>query len=88
MIPVRAVYLPVMIEERVHLQRRFIETAAAGNLRAKTGTITGIRALSGMMTTTGGRRVFFSAIVDDDTNPRASMAAIDDLLVAVAEDES
>ena len=70
------------------LRRRFVETAAAGNLRAKTGTITGIRALSGMMTTTGGRRVFFSAIVDDDTNPRASMSAIDDLLIAVAEDES
>ena len=70
------------------LQRRFVESAAAGNLRAKTGTITGIRALSGIMTTTGGRRVFFSAIVDDDTNPRASMSAIDDLLIAVAEDES
>jgi D-alanyl-D-alanine carboxypeptidase/D-alanyl-D-alanine-endopeptidase (penicillin-binding protein 4) len=70
------------------LERRFVDSAAAGSLRAKTGTITGIRALSGIMTTTGGRRVFFSAIVDDDTNPRASMSAIDDLLIAVAEDES
>ncbi len=70
------------------LRRRFAETAAAGNLRAKTGTITGIRALSGVMTTTGGRLVFFSAIVDDDSNPRAAMSAIDDLLIAVAEDES
>ena len=70
------------------LRRRFVETAAAGNLRGKTGTITGIRALSGIMTTAGGRRVFLSAIVDDDTNPRAAMSAIDDLLIAVAEDES
>ena len=70
------------------LRRRFAETAAEGNLRAKTGTITGIRALSGLMTTIGGRQVFFSAIVDDDRNPRAAMSAIDELLVAVAEDES
>lgn len=70
------------------LQRRFVDTAAAGNLRAKTGTITGIRALSGTMTTVGGRTVFFSAIVDDDTSPRSAMRAIDDLLVAIAQDES
>lgn len=70
------------------LERRFIETAAAGNLRAKTGTISGIRALSGIMTTAGGRLVVFSAIVDDDRNPRVAMTAVDDLLVIVAEDES
>ena len=70
------------------LERRFVETAAAGNLRAKTGTISGIRALSGIMETAGGRTVFFSAVVDDDRNPRAAMRAIDDLLVAIAEDES
>ncbi len=70
------------------LERRFVETAAAGNLRAKTGTITGIRALSGIMTTAGGRTVFFSAIVDDDNRPRAAMTAVDDLLIAIAEDES
>jgi D-alanyl-D-alanine carboxypeptidase/D-alanyl-D-alanine-endopeptidase (penicillin-binding protein 4) len=70
------------------LRGRFVETVAEGNLRAKTGTISGIRALSGFMTTAGGRRVFFSGIVADDRNPRAAMAAIDDLLVAVAEDDS
>ncbi len=70
------------------LERRFVDTAAAGNLRAKTGTISGIRALSGVMTTAGGRRVIFSVIVDDDVDPRGAMAAIDDLLVVLAEDES
>jgi D-alanyl-D-alanine carboxypeptidase/D-alanyl-D-alanine-endopeptidase (penicillin-binding protein 4) len=66
---------------------RFLDTPAAGNLRAKTGSISGLRSLSGILTTEGGRRVFFSAIVDAD-EPRAPMAAIDELLVAVASDES
>lgn len=69
------------------LRNRFRGTAASGNLRAKTGTITGIRSLTGTLTTAGGRRVFFSFIVDDD-DPRPPMAAIDDLLVAIAEDPS
>ena len=69
------------------LERRFLDTAATGNLRAKTGSITGIRSLSGILTTAGGSRVFFSAIIDDD-EPRVPMAAIDDLLVAIAESES
>ncbi len=69
------------------LERRFVDTAAQGNLRAKTGSITGLRSLSGVMTTAGARRVFFSAIVDTD-EPRTPLAAVDDLLVLVAEDES
>ncbi len=69
------------------LRSRFVGTSAQGNLRAKTGTINGIRALSGVMTTAGQRTVVFSAIVDSG-NPRAGMAAIDDLLVAVAADQS
>lgn len=70
------------------LRNRFLDSAAEGNLRAKTGTISGIRALSGIMTTAGGRQVIFSAIVDDDDRPRSAMTAIDDLLVVIAEDES
>lgn len=69
------------------LRYRFRDTSAQGNLRAKTGTITGIRSLTGVMTTAGERRVFFSFIVDDD-EPRRPMAAIDDLLAAIAADES
>ncbi len=78
--------LPVAAESGT-IENRFVETEAAGNLRAKTGTITGLRSLSGLLTTAGGRRVFFSAVVDDD-NPRPAMAAIDALLVSVAADES
>jgi serine-type D-Ala-D-Ala carboxypeptidase/endopeptidase (penicillin-binding protein 4) len=79
--------LPVAAETGT-LRARFRGTAAAGNLRAKTGTIHGLRALSGMLSTAGSRRVFFSAIVDDDDAPRAAMAVIDELLVTVAADDS
>lgn len=69
------------------LERRFVDTEAEANLRGKTGSITGLRALTGTFTTAGGRTVFFSAIVDAD-EPRPGMAALDDLLVRVAADGS
>lgn len=37
-------------------------TAAAGNLRAKTGTIRGVSALSGIVRSAGGERIAFSII--------------------------
>lgn len=69
------------------LERRFVGTEAEANLRGKTGSISGLRALTGTLTTAGGRTVFFSAIVDAD-EPRPGMAALDELLVRVAADES
>ena len=68
------------------LERRFVGTDAEANLRGKTGSISGLRALTGTLTTAGGRTVFFSAIVDAN-EPRPGMAALDDLLVRVAADE-
>jgi D-alanyl-D-alanine carboxypeptidase/D-alanyl-D-alanine-endopeptidase (penicillin-binding protein 4) len=44
---------------------RMYRTAAAGNLRAKTGTIEGVSALSGMVRTRDGERLAFSLIVND-----------------------
>jgi LysM repeat protein len=40
-------------------------TAAAGNLRAKTGTIEGVSALSGMVRSADGERLAFSIIIND-----------------------
>ncbi len=42
--------------------RRMQRTAAARNLRAKTGTIEGVSALSGIVQTAGGERVVFSIV--------------------------
>lgn len=44
---------------------RMYRTAAAGNLRAKTGTIEGVSALSGMVRSRDGERLAFSILVND-----------------------
>ena len=44
---------------------RMYSTAAAGNLRAKTGTIEGVSALSGMVRSGDGERLAFSLLVND-----------------------
>jgi D-alanyl-D-alanine carboxypeptidase/D-alanyl-D-alanine-endopeptidase (penicillin-binding protein 4) len=69
------------------LAGRFRRTAAAGNVRAKTGTIIGGRALAGYLTTAGGRQAVFAVVVNGD-GWRASLPAIDGLVVALAADRS
>ncbi|MDP3774307.1 MAG: D-alanyl-D-alanine carboxypeptidase/D-alanyl-D-alanine-endopeptidase [Gemmatimonadales bacterium] len=43
---------------------RMTETAAAGRLRAKTGTLSGVSALAGYVTTAGGEELAFSIVVN------------------------
>lgn len=47
------------------LASRLRGTPLAGNLRAKTGTLSGVRALSGYMTTRSGEPVIFSVMVNN-----------------------
>ena len=65
------------------LASRFAGTAAAGNVRAKTGTIIGGTALSGYGTTSGGRAFVFSAVVNGPGS-QAGAGAIDGLVAAIA----
>lgn len=44
------------------LKSRMIDTAAQGNVRAKTGTVTGVSALAGYLTAPNGHRLAFSII--------------------------
>ncbi|MCC5877982.1 MAG: D-alanyl-D-alanine carboxypeptidase/D-alanyl-D-alanine-endopeptidase [Candidatus Sumerlaeia bacterium] len=46
------------------LRNRHRGTPMEGNVRAKTGTLTGVRALSGYVTTAGGELVLFSTIAN------------------------
>ncbi len=46
------------------LANRFKGTAAAGNMRGKTGTIDQVSALSGYVTTAGGEQLVLSIIVN------------------------
>ncbi|MBC6462876.1 D-alanyl-D-alanine carboxypeptidase/D-alanyl-D-alanine-endopeptidase [Actinomadura sp. HBU206391] len=49
------------------LAARMTNTAAAGNVRAKTGTLTGATALSGYVRDPAGRRLIFSIMLNDYT---------------------
>lgn len=70
------------------LVRRFAGTAGEANVRAKTGAIHGVRALSGYLTTAGGRRAVFSVIVNGPALNSSTRRAIDDLVGALAADRS
>ena len=69
------------------LAGRFVGTPAEGNVRAKTGYILEGRSLSGVLTTAGGRDVVFSILVNG-AGAAASVDAIDELVVALASDNS
>jgi D-alanyl-D-alanine carboxypeptidase/D-alanyl-D-alanine-endopeptidase (penicillin-binding protein 4) len=61
------------------LRNRMRGTAAAGNVRAKTGTLSGVNALSGYVTAPGGRRLVFAFIVNaslDSAAPLLDAAAV------------
>jgi serine-type D-Ala-D-Ala carboxypeptidase/endopeptidase (penicillin-binding protein 4) len=55
------------------LTNRFRGTLAANNLHAKTGTLTGVNALSGYVTDTTGRRLVFSIV---SNNASANVASV------------
>lgn len=70
------------------LQRRFKGTILEGKLIAKTGTLTGVSALSGYFPH-GDRWVAFSILVNHSNQPASVLRqAMDDLLVAIAETPS
>jgi D-alanyl-D-alanine carboxypeptidase/D-alanyl-D-alanine-endopeptidase (penicillin-binding protein 4) len=66
------------------LRNRFKGTAAAGNIRGKTGTIDQVSALSGYLTTAGGEQVALSIVVNGVPTPRDRVSLIDEIVIAAA----
>jgi D-alanyl-D-alanine carboxypeptidase/D-alanyl-D-alanine-endopeptidase (penicillin-binding protein 4) len=70
------------------LKTRLRGTPAAGNLRAKTGTINGVASLSGYVTTAAGERLVFSIIInnypEESSSRRSFLDAIAVLLASFA----
>jgi D-alanyl-D-alanine carboxypeptidase/D-alanyl-D-alanine-endopeptidase (penicillin-binding protein 4) len=66
--------LPVVGEG---MQTRMTETAAFGRLRAKTGTLTGVSALSGYVQAAGGEELAFSLIVNHSPSTARARAVQD-----------
>ena len=68
------------------LAHRFVGTRAAGNVRAKTGSIANVRALSGFVTSVDGETFVFSILANHFNLPQAEIdAATDRAVVMLAE---
>lgn len=65
------------------LASRFKGTAAEGNVKAKTGTLTGVRSLSGYVTSRDHERFVFSIVSNHFTSGSASVDAVADEAVAL-----
>lgn len=70
--------LPIAAEDGT-LARRMATPPLAGNVRAKTGTLSGVRALSGYLDTASGQRLIVSTMVN---NHARSAAAVDRMVEA------
>ncbi len=61
------------------ISRRFVGTRAAGNVRAKTGSITNARALSGYITSVDGEPLVFSILANNFSQPQSVIDGATDL---------
>lgn len=64
------------------IRERTLGTLAAGNVRAKTGTLDKARALSGYVTTADGQVLLFSMIANNHTVPTREVERVQDALLA------
>ncbi|MFO7587008.1 MAG: D-alanyl-D-alanine carboxypeptidase/D-alanyl-D-alanine-endopeptidase [Gemmatimonadota bacterium] len=63
------------------LRRRLVGTPAARNVRAKTGSLTSVRALSGYLRDGAGETIVFSLLLNGYDAPGEVAVALEDLLV-------
>lgn len=63
------------------LQRRLLATPGANNVRAKTGSLSAVRALSGYLVDGAGETLVFSLLLNGYDSPGAVAVALEDLLI-------
>ena len=63
------------------LERRFKDLAPGASLRAKSGTLTNVSALSGYLTTAGGEKVTFSILSNANRGSVAAARAAEEAIV-------
>jgi D-alanyl-D-alanine carboxypeptidase/D-alanyl-D-alanine-endopeptidase (penicillin-binding protein 4) len=66
------------------LRNRFVGTAAANNVRGKTGTIDQVSALTGYVTTAAGEQLVFSIIINGVNTGSIRTATMDEIVVSLA----
>ena len=64
------------------IRERLRGTPAMANVRAKTGTLDKVRALSGYVTAADGRLLLFSVLVNNQTVPQREVERVQDAIVA------
>jgi D-alanyl-D-alanine carboxypeptidase/D-alanyl-D-alanine-endopeptidase (penicillin-binding protein 4) len=80
--PVLAASLPVAGRDGT-LEKRMVDSVAAGRLQAKTGTLAHVAALSGYATTLAGERLVFSILVNGTPPEQRMTGLIDELAKAM-----
>ena len=76
--------LPIAAQDGT-LKNRMTGTLAAGNVRAKSGSMSQVRSLAGFATTTDGEQIAFAFIANNfGINPTLVTGAIDEAVVAIA----
>jgi D-alanyl-D-alanine carboxypeptidase/D-alanyl-D-alanine-endopeptidase (penicillin-binding protein 4) len=63
------------------LQKRFVGTPAEGRVRAKTGSISNVRALSGYVSSAGGEQLAFSILINNVTASSEEIVGVIDAAV-------
>ncbi|MGW2209198.1 D-alanyl-D-alanine carboxypeptidase/D-alanyl-D-alanine endopeptidase [Streptomyces sp. NPDC001781] len=66
------------------LAQRYADGGAAGLIRAKTGTLTGVNSLAGTVVTKDGRLLAFAFLASGTTDPQSAQSALDHAATTLA----
>ncbi|MEU6817410.1 D-alanyl-D-alanine carboxypeptidase/D-alanyl-D-alanine-endopeptidase [Streptomyces sp. NPDC046860] len=67
------------------LAERYADGGAAGIIRAKTGTLTGVNSLAGTVVTKDGRLLAFAFLASGTTDPQSAQSALDHTATTLAD---